>query len=278
MKLIFLGTGGGRSVMFSQIRKTGGLFFDMEKTKFILDPGTGSLVHAINLELKPEKWNGVIVSHFHPDHTADANTYLDGLKDPFLIAEEHCILNKRQTKADFDYYPCITPYHQNMAKVHAMKADSEVTINGIKFKATKADHYAPTIGFRITTEGVDVGYTSDSSYFKGMEKYYDGCKLLLINVLVPKGQETKKHWHMSVDGIISLLNAMKQKPQLVVLTHLSFWMMRANLWKQEKIIQDATKVKIMHADDFMSIDLKTLSVTKHREGKSTKVAEFVNKV
>jgi len=40
--------------------------------------------------------------------------------------------------------------------------------------------------------------------------------------------------------------------------------MRSNLWKQEKIIQDATKVKTMHADDFMTIDAKTLAVTKYR--------------
>ena len=86
MKIIFLGTGGGRHVMFSQSRKTGGLFFDLG-TKFIVDPGPGSLVHAVALGLQPEKWNGVVLSHYHIDHSTDANVFLDGLKEPFLIAE-----------------------------------------------------------------------------------------------------------------------------------------------------------------------------------------------
>ncbi|MBI2579348.1 MAG: hypothetical protein HYW27_00420, partial [Candidatus Aenigmarchaeota archaeon] len=38
------------------------------------------------------------------------------------------------------------------------------------------------------------------------------------------------------------------------------WMLRANLWKQEKIIKDATGVQVIHADDFMQVDIdKVLS-------------------
>ena len=69
---------------------------------------------------------------------------------------------------------------------------------------------------------------------------------------------------MSVDGVLELLRAMKNKPELLVLHHLSFWMMRANLWKQEKIIQDATKVRTIHSEDFMEIDPVTLTATKYK--------------
>lgn len=264
MKITFLGTGGGRDMMIAQTLKTGGLFFETDKSKFILDPGPGSLVHAVQLGLQPEKWNGVVLSHFHPDHSTDANAYLDGMKEPFLVAEEHCVLNKRQTKADFDYYPCVTPYHQAKVKLSVMKPDTKADVNGVKFNGTKCDHYDPAIGFRISADGIEVGYTSDSAYYKGMEKYYDGCNLLIINVVIPKGQVAKRPGYMSVDGIISLLNAMKKKPEIVILTHFSFWFMRSNLWKQEKIIQDATKVKTIHAEDFMTIDAKTLAITKYR--------------
>ena len=266
MKLIFLGTGGGRHVMSAQVRKTGGLFFDLDKVKFIIDPGPGSLVHAVSLGLQHEKWNGLLLSHFHIDHSTDANALLDGMKEPFLIAEEHC-LPSYKLKAGDKTFRCITPYHMEAAKTTSVKAGDKVKIGDIEFMAIKADHYDPAVGFRIVSGDVDIGYTSDGSYYKGMEKYYDGCKLLIINTLAPKGEEQKKHFHMGVDGVIELLRAMKSKPSLVVLHHLSFWMMRANLWKQEKIIQDATKVKVMHSEDFMTIDLKTLAVTKYREAK-----------
>lgn len=282
MKLIFLGTGGGRDMMIAQVRKTGGIFFDLDKTKFILDPGPGSLVHAVALGLSPEKWNGVLLSHLHPDHAADVNAYLDGIPNPFLVAEEHCLIEKKklergkEKKSDFDYFPCVTAYHQEKSRTHPVKDGSVVEVDGLKISAFRAAHYIPVVGFRIKGErpdskGIvqqfDIGYTSDGEYYKGMEKRYDGCKVLIINVVIPKGGEAKRPGYMSVDGIITMLKAMKERPQLVILTHFSFWFMRSNLWKQEKIIQDATKVRTIHAEDFMSVNLETLTVSQHKEKK-----------
>lgn len=282
MKIIFLGTGGGRDMMIAQIRRTGGIFFDLGKTKFILDPGPGSLVHAVALGLQPEKWNGVLLSHLHPDHATDVNAYLDGIERPFIVAEEHCLLDKKdmnkgkEKKDDFDYFPCVTVYHQEKSKTYPVKDCSVVEVNGVKINATKAAHYIPAVGFRIrgdqtdakgVVQSFDIGYTSDGEYYKGMERHYDGCKILIINVVIPKGGEAKRPGYMSVDGIITMLKAMKEKPQLVILTHFSFWFMRSNLWKQDKIIQDATKVRTIHAEDFMTVDLPTLAVSQHKEKK-----------
>ncbi len=268
MRLVFLGTGGGRHMMLSQVRRTGGIFFDLDKVKFILDPGPGSLVHAINLGLKPEKWNGVLLSHLHPDHAADVNVYLDGMEKPFIIAEEHCLLEKKSArgkiKDDFDYFPCVTFYHREKSDAYPVKHGSAAEINGVKIAAVKANHYIPTVGFRIIGSQFDIGCTSDGSYYKGMERHYDGCKILIINVVVPKGKASTKPGYMSVDGIITMLNQMKQKPKLIILTHLGFWMLRSNMWKQEKIIQDATKVRTIHAEDFMTLDISDLSVSQHK--------------
>lgn len=271
MKLIFLGSGGGRHVMSSQVRKTGGLFFDMDKTKFVVDPGPGTLVHAVTLGLRPDAWNGVVLTHFHIDHCTDANALLDGMKEPFLIAEEHCLPGYKPKKGE-EVFTCIAPYYMDKIKVHSVKAGDKTKINDVEFVATKADHYDPAIGFRIKAPGVDIGYTSDGCYFKGMEKYYDGCKALIVNTLAPKGEHPHPHTHMNVDGVITLVRAMTTKPELVILHHLSFWMMRSNLWKQEKILQDATKVRTIHAEDFMSLDLKTLEVVKYKEPKGAKTS------
>lgn len=272
MKILFLGTGGGRDMMIAQVRKTGGIYFDLDKTKFVLDPGPGSLVHAVALGLQPEKWNGLLLSHLHPDHAADVNAYLDGMEKPFLIAEEHCLIEKKKLergkeKSGFDYFPCVTVFHQEKSRTHPVKDGSAMEIDGLKISAAKAAHYIPAVGFRIKKDNVDVGYTSDGEYYKGMEKHYDGCRVLIVNVVIPKGGEAKRPGYMSVDGIITMLKAMKEKPKLIILTHFSFWFMRSNLWKQEKIIQDATGVRAIHAEDFMSIDLDTLAVSQHKEKK-----------
>src|SRR3989338_5736678 len=215
MRLIFLGTGGGRDMMIAQERRTGGIFFDLGN-KFILDPGPGSLYHACSLGLDPHTWNGVMLSHLHPDHAADVNAYLDGIPSPFLVAEEHCLIEKKQLergkeKTDFDYFPCVTVFHQEKSKVYPMKEGSAATVNGVQITATKAEHYIPAVGFRIKKDAVDVGYTSDGEYYRGMEKHYEGCKVLIINTVIPKGGEAKRPGYMSVDGIIALLKAMKEK-------------------------------------------------------------------
>ncbi len=263
MQLTFIGSGGSGTMMRTQARRTGGLYFDLE-TKFVVDPGPGSLYNAISIGLEPEKMDGVLLSHMHVDHATDVNAYLDAMNQPFLIAEQHCVKDRKATKAKFDYYPCVAVFQQSKSKVHAVKPGDKVSINSVEFTATKADHYDPTVGFRIKTEGLDVGYTSDGSYYKGMEKQFDGCKVLIANVIIPKGQDAKPHRYMSVDDLIKLINAMKDKPSLVIISHLNFWMLRANMWKQEKIVQDATKVKTIHAEDFMTVDLKTLQVTNYK--------------
>src|SRR3972149_1880071 len=133
MRIVFLGSGGSRYMIATQTRKTGGILFDLDKLKFVLDPGPGSVVNATSIGILPEKLNGVVLSHFHIDHATDANVYLDAIETPFIIAEQHCLLDKSKTKAKFDYYPCITPYHAGKSKTYPVKDKDVVTINGFTF-------------------------------------------------------------------------------------------------------------------------------------------------
>ena len=48
-------------------------------------------------------------------------------------------------------------------------------------------------------------------------------------------------------------------PLLVVLDRLTPFIIRANIWKQTKIIQDATKVKTISSEDGMEINLENFS-------------------
>jgi ribonuclease BN (tRNA processing enzyme) len=271
-RLIFLGTGGGGYVMFGQIKRTGGLYFefDDEKAKkpfkFILDPGPGSLVFAHALGLKPETLSGIVLTHVHIDHSSDANVLLDRNDNAFLIAEEHCVKSKEELKErkPFDEFPCITLFHRNHVKeLHIVKPDQVIKIGNTEFHAIKTKHYSPGVGFKIRNGKYTIGYVGDGSYYQGQEKYYDNCDVLILNVLVPKGMKSEKGRHMSVDDAIALLKGIKEKPRLVVIQHLSMWMLRANIYKQVKIIRDATKLNVIHAEDFMELNLKDLTTRQH---------------
>lgn len=259
MKLIFLGTGGARHMVFSQVRKSGGMLFDFGDVVFSLDPGPGALVNARALKLNPEKWNGVMLSHLHIDHSTDANALLDGMTEPFLIAEQHCILPKEKTKSKFNYYPCVSAYHQKLVKkLYPVKPGDTVKIGSLDVKAIRTEHYDPTVGFLIVHPKIRIAYPSDGPYFPGQERHCEGADVLILNVLAPKGFKPDPNTHMSIDDAIRLVKSMTRKPKLIVLQHFSFWMLKNNLYKQCKILQDATGVKVLQAEDFMELDLETL--------------------
>jgi len=253
-RLVFLGTGGGKNVMFTQFRKTGGIFIELDGTKLIIDPGPGSLVYSQKLKLNPRKLDGLLLSHLHPDHSTDANALLDGLKNPVLIAEEHCLKPKDA------YYPCISKYQQENSIVHTAKINKKIEMKNLNIMVNRADHYVPCVGFKIIGSKI-IGYPADGTYYNGQEKNYD-CDLLILNILVPKGEASMPNKHMSVDEAIRLIKRIKKKPKLVVIQHFSFWMIRANVWIQAKAIQEAAGIKTIPADDFMEIDLNNLSIKK----------------
>lgn len=253
-RIIFLGTGGGRHVMLAQVRKTGGIYVELDGKKFIIDPGPGALVNARQIKLNPESWNGLFLSHLHPDNSSDADALLDGMKSPFLVAEAHCIKPSRE------YYPCISKYHQEKTKVYAVKAGDKLKIDDMEILVTKADHYDPTVGF-VINGSCKIGYAADGAYYKGQEKYFSDCDILILNVLVPAGKKSEPHRHMSVEDSIMMVKRIK-KPKLVVIQHFSFWMLRANVYAQAKIIEKETGVRTLAAEDFMGIDLDKLQIAR----------------
>jgi ribonuclease BN (tRNA processing enzyme) len=254
-RLIFLGTGGGQHVMLAQARKTGGIFAELVGKKFIIDPGPGALVNAREIKLNPESWNGLLLSHLHPDNASDANALLDGMKEPFIVAEEHCL------KPSKEYYPVVSKYHQKKANVYAVKAGDKVKIDDLDILVTKADHYDPTVGFVIKGSKT-IGYAADGTYYRGQEKYFSDCDLLILNVLVPSGKKSEPHRHMSVEDAIAMVKRIKKKPKLAVIQHFSFWMLRANVYAQAKIIEKETGIKTIAAEDFMKLDLGDMAMLK----------------
>lgn len=250
--MIFLGTGGGGKVVFSQTRASGGLYLDLDGIRLLIDPGPGSLVWLRKMGLKNP--DGILLSHLHQDHSTDVNAILDGLDNPFLIAEEHCL------KITKDYYPCVSKYHQSLVKfLKAVKPNDLVELpnNKIKVEITRAEHYAPTIGFKIIGS-CTIGYPSDGPYFIDQEKQFELCDLIIFNVLVPHGEKSEEKKHMSIDDVIEFLNRLNKKPKLAVIQHFSFWMLRNNVYRQAKIVEEETNVKTIAAKDFMQINLENL--------------------
>lgn len=261
--LTFLGTGGGSNVTYFQVRATGGLHLLLDNVSILIDPGPGSLVWLRKMKLKDPEL--LLLSHLHVDHSNDVNIILDGIKNPRIIAERHCL------ELSEKYYPCVSKYHQSIAKfIKAVEggetisgAEMQLQNENIKIMVAKSEHHAPCVGFKIIGSRI-IGYPSDGKYYKNQEKVFENCDLIIFNVLIPYGyqRENSEKKHMSIDDVINFLNSIKidAKPRAVILQHFSFSMLKSNVYKQAKIVEENTGIKTIAAKDFMQIDLDNLEV------------------
>jgi len=76
--MTFLGTGGGRFATVYQVRNTGGIYIEAG-VNIHLDQGPGTIINLNRLGIDPARTDGVLVSHCHPDHYADAEVLIEGM-------------------------------------------------------------------------------------------------------------------------------------------------------------------------------------------------------
>jgi len=252
LELVLLGTGGGRFATITQKRRTGGIRILHEKLNLHLDPGPGALVYSLEAGLDPQKINGILISHCHPDHYNDAEVFIEAMtrgmtKKKGVLAAASSVLNgSKYCEAS------ISKYHQSMpAQVIDAKPGMSFNINNFKVAVAQAKHTDPdAVGFRFETPDLgDLAYTSDSEYFEGIGKLYQGVRLLLLCVMRPAGSPWKGH--MTSDDAIKIIE--EAKPEMAVLTHFGMQMIFKGPTNEARLIQEKTGIPTVAGADGMRI-------------------------
>jgi len=252
VELVFLGTGGGRFATITQKRRTGGIRFLSKVLNMHLDPGPGALIYSLERGLDPTKIMAVLVSHSHPDHYTNAEILIEAmtrgmLKKRGLVAAPRSVLFGSE-----DCGPSISRYHQRMPKeVVEVKAGVVFHVGDTRVVATKARHSDPdAVGFRFETPDVgDIGYTSDTEFFEGVGKAYEGVRLLILCVMRPFGSPWKGH--MSPEDAIKVVE--EAHPEMAVATHFGMKMIFSGPSRQAKLIEEKTGVPTIAASDGMRL-------------------------
>jgi phosphoribosyl 1,2-cyclic phosphodiesterase len=250
--VIFLGTGGGRFATITQKRRTAGVRVISENLNLHLDPGPGALVYSISEGLDPQKINAVFVSHCHPDHYTDAEVLVEAMtrgttrKHGVLVAAKSVLSGSSTCESS------ISKYHQQMPEqtIEALP-NKKFQVGNMPVSVTEARHTDPdAVGFRFSTrEFGDFAYTSDTEYFEGISKYYEGVRLLILCVMRPAGKPWKGH--MTTNDAIQIVEAVR--PEKAVLTHLGMQMIFIGPAKEAKLIEEKTGVSTVAAVDGMRI-------------------------
>ena len=253
MKIIFLGTGGGRFSAINQRRMTGGFRIDnLGGKNYHIDPGPGALVRTYQFGLDPRNINGVFVSHAHTDHYNDAEILIEAMTKGMTQEQGHVIGAKSVLSGYKEWGPCISRYHQSKSNIVEVEKDDIRYFDNCLLKATPTMHGDPVgVGFQIEFKGFKISYTSDTAYFPELSSAHEDADILICSVLRPGGKAIKGH--LCSSGFIKLIKEIK--PKLAIMTHLGLKMISNNPIGEAKKITRITGVKTLAAFDGMSLDI-----------------------
>ncbi|MBX5321435.1 MAG: MBL fold metallo-hydrolase [Candidatus Bathyarchaeota archaeon] len=251
-EIIFLGTGGGRFTTITQKRRTSGIRILGENLNLHLDPGPGALVYSISEGLDPQKLNAVFVSHCHPDHYTDAEVLIEAMTRGMTRKRGVLAASKSVLKGNSVCEPSISKYHQQMVEqIIEAVPNTRFQVAEVAVSVAEARHTDPdAVGFRFETkEYGDFAYTTDTEYFDGIGKYYEGTRLLMLCVMRPAGKPWKGH--MTTEDAIKIVE--EAHPEQAVLTHLGMQMIFQGPAREAKLIEEKTGTPTVAATDGMRI-------------------------
>lgn len=253
-RITMLGTSGGRFTTLTQLRASGGIVLELDREMLHIDPGPGALVRARQYKIRLTKLTGILCSHCHPDHYTDLEMVIESMTQGAKKKRGVLIAGENVLKGSGDFRPAVSPYHIKLPeKAVSLRPGQTAKIGGLEIRATPTKHGEPKgIGFVINGRSETIGYTSDTEYFPGLERHFEGLDLLIMNVLRPRNTEWPEH--MSTNQAERFLKALKKKPKLVIIQAFGMKMLRANPFREAAWLENRTGIRVIAAKDGQVIE------------------------
>jgi ribonuclease BN (tRNA processing enzyme) len=253
-RIIFLGSGGARIVVFKQIRASGGIWLELNNKNLLIDPGPGSLVRifASKHKLLPTNLNAVLLSHKHLDHSGDINNIIEAMT--VGGTEKRGILFAPYDALEGDD-PVVYRYLRSyLEKIVILKEKELYQLNGLSFTCPIRHHHRnETYGFLFKTKRLKIGYVADTKFFEGLISAYKESEILILNVVREKPSELD---HLSLEDAKILIKEIK--PKICFLTHFGMQMIRRKPWliAEELNKEFGNTTKVVAVSDGMKHDLE----------------------
>ncbi len=253
--ITFLGTGGARFMVTSQILASGGLWLNLSGTEILIDPGPGCIVQSTKRKLKAGKLSAIILSHRHLDHSADVNIMVEAMTQSRLKQRGWLFAPADALETE----PVIFSYlKDSLEGIEVLGEGKSYSVGNISFTTpVRHIHRVETYGMVFRTARHTFSYISDTRYFDGLCQHYGG-ELLIINVAFleprPPGDELSLPTdHLAVPDAEHLIRELK--PRVAILTHFGMSVWRAKPWQIAQRLSQQTGVRVLAARDGMKFDL-----------------------
>ena len=249
----FLGTAGARFVVAKQLRASGGLWFSLNSTNLLVDPGPGSLVRCLSSrpKLDPTRLDGIILSHRHLDHANDINCMVEamtmgGFQSRGTLFAPYDALDGEE--------PVVQHYIKDFVdKVEVLKENTSYRIKDTTFSTVRRHrHPVETYGFKFLLTSLTVSLITDTHMFPALIEDYKS-DIIIINVVLLNAIPDLSIDHLSIGDVKELIKGIK--PKLAVLTHFGMTILKTKPWKIAESIQDETGIRVIAASDGMTLSL-----------------------
>jgi len=253
LKITILGSG---TCVFSLERASSSILLETENTNLLLDAGTGCTRRLLEKGFDISKIDGIFLSHFHIDHSAELVPILFSLKNGGLLNNK----NKFFLMGGLG----LNDFYNNLKKVYGHWIDigekleilefdknkrNFLEIFDIKIKVFPVNHRPESLAVKISDKkGKNFVYSGDMDVTLGFESFIKGSNLLIIDSAMPDNLKVDGHLTPAIASEIAL----KGKVEELVLTHFYPQCEKADFLNEaEKIF----KGKLTLASDLMEIKL-----------------------
>lgn len=249
--ITFLGSGGARFMMISQLLATGGIWLSLAGTEILLDPGPGCLVQAVKRKLATEQLEAIIISHRHLDHSGDANIMVEAMTKGGFQRRGRLFLPEDALGSEPVVYSFL---RESLEGIETLASGKSYRAGNVAFSVpVRHIHGVETYGMNFDTGRHTFSYVADTRYFDGLCRSYRG-ELLIISVLTLENRSALDH--LSVPDAERIISALK--PKVAIITHFGMSLWRAGPWRIAEEMTRRTGIRVLAARDGMRFDLARL--------------------
>ncbi|WAA11299.1 MBL fold metallo-hydrolase [Fervidibacillus albus] len=228
MKLTVIGFWGG----YPNVNEaSSGYLMEHDGFRLLIDCGSGVL-SKLQKFIKPVDLDACIITHYHPDHTADIGV----LQHAFLI-HGYMTGEKKQLPIyghPFDKQGFSTLTYKGITKGIAIDLNDELRIGPFSVTFLETKHPVLCYALRLEVGGKTFVYTADGAFSPELVDFSKGADVLLAESNFYAGMDAKKSGHMTSEDagrLAKLANVGR-----LILTHLP------HFGTQENLVQEASTV------------------------------------
>ena len=249
----FLGTSGTRFIMLSQRRASGGIWFSMNGTSGVIDPGPGSLVQICGAQppLLPTDIESLILTHRHIDHCCDLNVLAEAMtlkarqKKGLVLLPEDSL-----EKGDAVLLNFVRKKIRDIL-IHSDGVENEILKNMTVESVIHRHHGVQCYGLIFQARGLPKwGIISDTAALPHFPERYKDCRMIVINTTLPLPWSRLDH--ISISDVASMLEVLH--PEVMILTHMGRHILDMGPGRVAAALT-TRKTKVIAADDGMVVNI-----------------------